>query len=148
MENILIAIDFSDITAKVIETGAKIAASCGSKLWLIHVAEPDPDFVGFETGPQSKRDWRAKTFREEHRLIQTEANKLSDRGLDVTPLLIQGVTVETIIQEANKLQADLIVLGSHGHNVIYKTFMGSVSEGVLTHAACPVLLVPSKMLNL
>ncbi|BAU67308.1 hypothetical protein STA3757_47190 [Stanieria sp. NIES-3757] len=147
MNNILIAIDFSDLTPKVIETGAKIAASFGSKIWLIHVAAPDPDFVGFETGPQSKRDWRAKTFREEHRLIQAEAATLSDRGLDVTPLLIQGVTVETLVQEAEKLQADLIVLGSHGHNVLYKTFMGSVSEGVLTQASCPVLLVPTKMLN-
>jgi nucleotide-binding universal stress UspA family protein len=144
MKNILIALDFSEITPKVIQTAAEIGASFGSKLWLIHVADPDPDFVGFETGPPSKRDWRAKMFREEHRLIQAEAAKLSDRGLDVTPLLIQGVTAETIIQEANKLQADLIVLGSHGHNPLYKTIMGSVSEGVVSQASCPVLLVPAK----
>lgn len=49
------------------------------------------------------------------------------------------------IQEAKKLQANLIVLGSSGDNAIYKTLMGSVSESVLTQATCPVLLIPSKL---
>ena len=144
MQNILAAIDFSDVTLMVVEKATEIARCCSCKLWLIHIAAPDPDFVGYDTGPPSKRDWRAKTLRKEHRYIQDKALELEQSGIDVTPLLIQGTTVETIISEASRLNTDMIVIGSHGHSALYKTLVGSVSEGVIRHASCPVLIVPAK----
>ena len=68
--------------------------------------------------------------------------ELEQSGIDVTPLLIQGATVATIIEESSKLKADMIVIGSHGHGALYKTLVGSVSEGIIRKAACPVLIVP------
>ena len=144
MDNILAAIDFSDITPTVVDKAADIAQCFSSKLWLIHIAAPNPDFVGYGTGPQSKRDWRAKTLREEHRYIQDKALELEQNGINVTPLLLQGTTVETILQEASKLKADMIVIGSHGHGALYKALVGSVSEGIIRNASCPVLIVPAK----
>ena len=144
MENIVTAIDFSEITEKVIERAAEIARCFASKLWLIHIAAPEPDFVGYGTGPQSKRDWRAKTLREEHRYIQEKARELSQSGIKVTTLLLQGETVETILREAAKLNAEMIVVGSHGHGALYKALVGSVSEGIIRQASCPVLIVPSQ----
>ncbi len=147
MDNILAAIDFSDITPMVVDKAAEIAKSFSSKLWLIHIAAPDPDFVGYGTGPQSQRDWRAKTLREEHRYIQDKALALEKSGINVTPLLIQGATVETILQEAMKLNAEMIVIGSHGHGSLYKALVGSVSEGIIRKASCPVLIVPANAKN-
>ena len=142
MDNILAAIDFSDITPKVVDRATEMARSFSCKLWLIHVAAPDPDFVGYGTGPQCERDWRAKTLRKEHKYLQDKALELEQSGIDVTPLLIQGATVATIIEESSKLKADMIVIGSHGHGALYKTLVGSVSEGIIRKAACPVLIVP------
>ena len=144
MDNILAAIDFSPITPTVVDKAAEIARCFASKLWLIHIAAPEPDFVGYGTGPQSKRDWRAKTLREEHRYIQDKALELEQSGIDVTPLLVQGMTVETILQEASKLKTDMIVIGSHGHGALYKALVGSVSAGIIGKASCPVLIVPAK----
>lgn len=144
MKNILAAIDFSDISPLVIDRAAAISQCFASKLWLIHVAAPDPDFIGYGTGPQCERDWRAKTLKGEHQYIQERALELEQKGIDVTPLLIQGATVETIIKEAKKLEADMIVIGSHGHGALYKALMGNVSEGVIRKASCPVLIVPAK----
>ena len=144
MDNILAAIDFSDVSPMVIEEAATIAQSFASKLWLIHVAAPDSDFVSFDTGPQCERDWKAQVLREEHRYIQDAALALEQRGINVTPLLIQGATIDTILQEASKLQAEMIVMGSHGHGALYKAIVGSVSEGVIRKAVCPVLIVPAR----
>ncbi len=144
MDNILAAIDFSHITPTVVDKAAEIARRFASKLWLLHIAAPDPDFVGYSTGPQSKRDWRAKTLREEHRYIQDKALELEQSGINVTPLLVQGATVETILQEASKLKADMIVIGSHGHGALHKALVGSVSAGIIRQASCPVLIVPAK----
>lgn len=147
MKNVLAAIDFSDVTAKVITIAAEIAQSFSSKLWLIHVAAPEPDFVGYDTGPACERDWRAKVLRKEHKYIQEKALELEASGIDVTPLLIQGATTETILSKASQLHADLIVIGSHGHSSLYKTLVGSVSEGIIRQASCPVVVVPAKNNN-
>ena len=142
MKNILVAIDFSDVTQQVVTQGMLLARAFACRLWLIHVAAPDPDFVGYSTGPQFRRDLRAETLRDEHKYLQDQADELRKQGIDVTTLLIQGETIETILQEALKLRADIIVIGSHGHGALYKTFVGSVSEGIIRRASCPVTIVP------
>ncbi len=147
MINILAAIDFSEISSTVIDQAAAIAKSFSSKLWLIHVAAPEPDFVGYGTGPQTERDWRAQTLREEHRYLQDKALELEQNGINVTPLLIKGATVETILKEATKLKAEMIVIGSHSRSALYKTLVGSVSEGIVRQASCPVLIVPTRIKN-
>jgi nucleotide-binding universal stress UspA family protein len=47
-----------------------------------------------------------------------------------------------ILAEIHKLQADLVIMGSHGRGAIYRTLLGSTSEGVLHRSSCPVLIVP------
>ncbi|MGB3514179.1 MAG: universal stress protein [Microcoleaceae cyanobacterium] len=145
MKNIVVAIDFSPITPTIITQTQTLAQAFKSKLWLIHIAEPDPDFVGFKTGPQSKREHWAEQFRSEHQQIQDLAEQLRQKGFDAVALLLQGATVETILTEAKKLAADLIIVGSHGRSGIEKLFVGSVSEGVLKHTHCPVLVIPSSL---
>ncbi len=145
MHNILAAIDFSDITPAVVDKAAAIAKCFDSKLWLIHIAAPDPDFVGYGTGPQCERDWRAKVLRKEHQYLHDKALELEQDKINVTPLLVQGATVETILKQASKLKADMIVIGSHGHGALYQILLGSVSQGVVHQSVCPVLIVPAKI---
>ena len=57
-------------------------------------------------------------------------------------LLVQGATVEMIINEAQKLNSELIITGHHDHNFIYKAFNGSVSDDIIKKSKIPVLLVP------
>jgi len=138
----LVPIDFSEATPKVIHQAKTLAEQLTAKIWLIHVAEPDPFFVGYEPGPKSVRDNLSKKFRKEHAHLQEEAEKLRQTGIDATALLVQGPTVQTILNEAKKLKVDMIVMGSHGHGAILKLLVGSVSEGVLRKSAHPVLVVP------
>ena len=52
--------------------------------------------------------------------------------------------METILEEAAKLNADLIILGSHGHGGLLRALLGSVCEGVLRKSILPVLIVPAR----
>jgi nucleotide-binding universal stress UspA family protein len=143
----LVPVDFSPITGTVIEQAASLAGAVGGKVWLLHVVEPDPEFVGFDTGPDVVRKQLAGRWREEHRQLQEEAARLRDGGTEATARLVQGATVQTILDEAERLNANLIVLGPHRHGTLHKVILGSVSEGVLRQAACPVLIVPHGMLE-
>ena len=142
--NILAAIDFSDVTERVVDTLKQMAATFPAHVWILHVAPPDPAFVGYEAGPQAVRDQVAVEHHERHRQLQQLADRLRSAGVDATALLVQGPTVAKILAEAERLQAALIVLGSHGQGALYDLLVGSVSEGVVRASKVPVLLVPAR----
>lgn len=142
MRSIIAGIDFSENSERVLSLAADVARSFQAKLWLVHVAAPDPEFVGYEAGPQTVRDNRASELREEHRKLQRVAAGLREGGLDVAALLIEGPTVETLLKQAADVEADLLVVGSHGRGALGRTLIGSVSERVTRRAHRPVLIVP------
>jgi nucleotide-binding universal stress UspA family protein len=121
----------------------EIAKAVSGKLWFLHVAEPEPDFIGYEVGPQSVRDSLSIKFREQHRMLQEIADRVRKGGVDATALLVQGSTVETILAKAAKLGADMIIVGTHGRGAMYQLLVGSVSEGLLHNSECPILIVPT-----
>ncbi|MEW8228603.1 MAG: universal stress protein, partial [Candidatus Thiodiazotropha endolucinida] len=128
---ILVAVDLSESTVKILEKAEELAIALSAKLWLLHVAEPEPDFVGYEAGPQSVRDTLSQKFHDQHRQIQEIAQRMRENGIDATALLVQGSTVETILREASRLDVEMVVIGSHGRGAMYHLLMGSVTEGVL-----------------
>lgn len=142
MKNILVTIDFSKNEKLLIDHAFQLAKAFESKLWLIHIAAPDPDFVGYDVGPQYIRDTRASELREEHKLIQEIIEQVKAGGVDAEGLLVQGETIEMIMEESKKLTIDLIVTGHHDHSFFYKAFTGSVSNAIINKSKIPVLLVP------
>jgi nucleotide-binding universal stress UspA family protein len=143
VKKLLAALDFSEVTDAVVDQAAELAQAFSAELTLIHVAAPDPDFVGFEAGPDTVRDTRAGELRGEHRKLQELADGLRERGIATKALLIQGRTIEKILEEAARSGAGTIVIGSHGHGALHRVLLGSVSEGVVRGAACPVHVVPA-----
>ena len=142
MKTILVPVDFSDTTSGVIETAKQFAATFGSRVVLLHISEPEPDFVGFEPGPIAVRQTVARDLKQEHQKME---DLKSSCGIpDVLALHIQGPAVEKILHEAASHNAELIVIGSHGHGALYELLVGSVTAGVLKGAKCPVLVVPAR----
>jgi nucleotide-binding universal stress UspA family protein len=144
LRQILAALDFSPLSDEVAEFAAGLARACDAELTLLHVAAPDPGFVGYEVGPQHVRDQRARELRGEHRRLEELGEALRARGLRARALLIQGPTVEKILAEAERRSADLIVVGAHRRGRVSKALLGSVSEALLRRAACPVAILPPR----
>jgi len=144
MGTLLVCVDFSEATSRLIEQAARLAGAAGERIVLLHVAEPDPDFVGYGAGPDVVRHQMADQYRREIRLLEELADGLREKADvgDVLPLVVQGSTAEKILSEADKLGASMILLGTHGHGKLYHLLMGCVSQQVLKEAKVPVLLVP------
>lgn len=143
MKGLLVPVDFSAVSDATVALAEQLAKATSASVWLLHVAQPDPDFVGYEAGPPNVRDDVAHEMRGTHAHLQQYSAQLRGRGIDATALQVQGATVETILHEAERVGADLIVLGSHGHGALRRALLGSISEGVLHRATCPVVIVPS-----
>lgn len=140
--NLLVALDLSAASNDVLNAARKAAAATNAEVRLLHVAEPNPSFVGYEAGPDVVRDQVAREHRNEHRALQEHADRLREAGIDAAALLIPGPIVETILKEAEKMPADLIVLGNYGHGAVYQLVAGSTCLGVVKQTTLPLLLVP------
>lgn len=144
--NVLLVVDFSDVTTAMLDVVPTLIPTPerGSvHMYVLHVAEPEPEFVGWEAGPDVVRDQMAAEFRREHKQLEELAASLRERtDAEVTPLLVQGPIVETVGEESAKLHASLIVVGSHGHGATYDLLVGSISSGIIKHSTIPVLVVP------
>ncbi len=143
MKNILAAIDFSPVSEAVVAFAAKLAKISKGHLYLVHIASPEPDFVGYDVGPETERKAVAERFRNEHRDLQELADKVRERGVETTALLVQGPTVEKILAEAERLGSAHIVVGTHGRGAVGRLLLGSVSEGLVRHAAAPITVIPA-----
>ena len=140
--NLLVAVDFTPTSERVLQVARELAERDGGRILLLHVAEPDPDFVGYEAGPQVVRDQVADEFRTQRKALQEMAELLRSAGIDTTPLVVQGATADTILDQARRSEARYIVMGSHGRGAVYGLLIGSVSEAVIRRSAVPVVVVP------
>ena len=141
---IVVAVDLSGVSRKMIAVVRRIPRATDTKIFLVHVAEPDPEFVGWAAGPNVVRDQFAAQFKRERREVEAMAEELRADGIDAAGLVVQGPTIATILDEAERCGADLLVVGSHGHGAAYDLTVGSVSTGVIRKAKVPVLVVPDR----
>ncbi len=144
MKTILVPVDFSDCMLALLETATSMATAFAAHVILLHVAAPEPEFIGYEPGPQTVRDSVARQFAAEHHRLHEEEKHLLAKGVETKALFVQGFPVEKIIHEAKRYDVDLIIMGSHGHGVWRHLLVGSVTEGVMRQVNCPVLVVPHR----
>ena len=142
-DSILTLIDFSDVTNSVAATAIRLAKAMQVEVLFLHVGEPNPDFIGYEVGPETVRDDVARELKDEHRMLAELATRATSDGIRCRASMVQGPTVETALEQAERHSAGWIVVGSHGHGALFNLLVGSVSEGVLQGAKCPVVVVQS-----
>lgn len=142
MKNILVGIDFEDKYEQLVEKAIEFSKYEKAKIWLLHASAPDPDFVGFEGGPQFIRDVRAEELKREHIKLQELLSSIRETGSEADALLIPGATIQVILEESEKLNVDLIIVGHHKHGFLYNLFFGHQDFDIIKNAKVPVLVVP------
>jgi nucleotide-binding universal stress UspA family protein len=147
MKVVVVGVDFSPLAQRALQCALELSAPHGAEVVLVHVAAPDPDFVGMEAGPQSARDDVARELKEERAALHELAREVETSGRRVQMVMVRGAAATSLVEVASASKADLLVVGSHGKGPVKRLFLGSVSEGVLRHAPCPVLVVPELSLG-
>jgi nucleotide-binding universal stress UspA family protein len=132
--NILVGVDYSEISTLVVEQAVAIAERYRPcNLHFLHVGQFSP---GDEAGQEGRRfellAWLAA------RLPQTEEELA---GISVIAHEAGGDPSRVIVQMAKELTAGLVVLGTHGRQGLDRVLMGSVAEAVSRHCGCSVLVV-------
>ena len=145
MKTIVAALDFSDASKPILEMASELAQSFGAALHLVHVIEPEPSYSAYGFTPEE--------FPAIH-VFQKEARERADAALAkkreslpadmaVETHLLEGNPLHALLDFATEQEADLVVLGSHGHGVMASVLLGSVAEGLVRKAEVPALVVPA-----
>lgn len=146
-QRIVVPVDKSTVSQLALTEAIRLCNGQGVTLRLIHVVDSaqfswaDNEFVNII---QLQQEWKVGG----QGLLDALAAELINDEIKVETALIEvlGQTLsESIIEEATRWGADLIVMGTHGHSGLMHLLLGSVAEGVIRASSIPVLLVPHKL---
>jgi nucleotide-binding universal stress UspA family protein len=149
---VLLATDSSKEAGLAARTAAELADKSGSELHVVRVfginpwyaAYPDAtDFDGTELeDPVLEEDLQRISEQRARKLLDAEVERLRSVGGTLAQAhLLEGGAPQEIVGLAEEIGAGLIVMGSRGRGGIRRALMGSVSDSVVRHAHCPVLVV-------
>ncbi|WP_234109046.1 MULTISPECIES: universal stress protein [Chryseobacterium] len=142
MLNIILPIDFSDATDKLIEGALKFAKETNGKICLIHVAPADIGFAIGDMGFQYFPEVEQNEIKEELLRLNNIEQKILAHGVECEHLLKQGIAGDIILEYAKAKNAGYIVMGSHGRSNMYDVFVGSLTKELTKRSPIPVLVVP------
>lgn len=138
---ILVPVDGSDCSWKALEKAIELGRSFGSKILAVHVVQqPILPYADNVSGVFIDRV--IESLMEQGREILRRASEMLERaGLEFEAILETGQPAETIISLADKLEVDLVVIGSRGTSKVKRLLLGGTSDAVVHHVKCPVLVV-------
>jgi nucleotide-binding universal stress UspA family protein len=142
IRRIMVPLDFSQHVGLILDWATHLAVEHGSQLLLLHVYHLPVEFQQLE-GAYLPADFWANVKGEAEQQLARYAEQVRERGVEVEAFVLEGYPATVIIEEAQNLDADLIVIGTHGHTGLKHLLLGSIAERVVQKATCPVLTVKS-----
>jgi nucleotide-binding universal stress UspA family protein len=133
---ILVPLDQSPLAEQALGQASAVAKAshAAMDLLLVHQALP---FAGFGDAP-----WNAEQQNDEQMYLRALADEVaSGATVPVKCVVLRGEPVETICAQAREVEADLIVMTTHGRTGLSRSWLGSVADGVLRHSSIPVLML-------
>ena len=142
VQRILVPLDFSESAESILAWAGHLADEHGSTVMLLHVYHLPVEFQQLE-GAYLPPDFWANVKSEAEQKLDEHAAALRTTGVTVECHVREGYPATVIVDEADTLRCDLIVIGTHGHSGLKHLLLGSIAERVVQKAACPVLTVKS-----
>jgi len=140
MKTIFAAIDLNSNVDSILAAASDLARHYEAELVLATVESELPGAEG-AVDEDVAADLKA-AYGDAVAQLQEMANDLVNQGVNCRALMLEGKAVDQLVQAANRLHADLIVIGNHGRSPFYDTLLGGTAPGVIHRAKQNVLLVP------
>jgi nucleotide-binding universal stress UspA family protein len=140
LNTVLCPTDFSAAGGFAFETAAALAHDHGARLVILHVTQPMLVYGDMMVPPPepTPEEWKEKMWETFHKLEKADPKV---RELHVETRVAEGDPALWILETARDVEADMIVMGTHGRSGLTRLLMGSVAEEVLRKATCPVMTV-------
>ncbi len=142
MKALLVPVDFSSMTDRVIDHAVSLARALKGGITLLHVVQPPVSTGDFALPVEAVQDAINAGEKAGREKLAGYSRMLREGGLEAEARVVHGAPVLMINEEAKRVKADYIIMGSHGHGKLYDLLVGSTASGVLKDAKCAVLILP------
>jgi nucleotide-binding universal stress UspA family protein len=142
-QKILVPLDGSPLAEAALPLALSLAQRYQSRLLLITASDvlTASQYVTHPEALQLLQRVRDETLLGANDYLQDKQRELRKEGVDVQILVTEGEPAAVILEAAAEQDVDLIVMSSHGRGGLARWSFGSVSDRVLRHSPCPVLVV-------
>jgi len=137
VKSIVVAIDGSEQTEKIISRAVHMAKIHNAKVYLVHAFSPVSELLGKERLERAV----AKSIEEAHTVVDPWVKLMEEAGVKPELEIIEGPAARAILSVAGTRSADMIIMGARGLNPLAELMLGSASEQVVRRAHCPVMIV-------
>jgi nucleotide-binding universal stress UspA family protein len=137
VQKLLLATDLTDASSAATEQAFELASRLGASLLVVSVIDPGQLWLPGGTANARVDQVRARREASAQNLVE----RGRESGIPVTFLVWEGEPGESIVSAAEAERPDMVIVGSHGRGPVGRFLLGSVSEHVVRHAPCPVLVV-------
>jgi nucleotide-binding universal stress UspA family protein len=136
-KKILVATDFAAPAQAAADVGLQLAQEFHVPLVLVHAYIVPGSIVPLAPVLEYARIYTSAA----RELLEKECHRLAGRGVEVIAVLRSGVAWEEILRSAKELDADVIIMGTHGRRGVLRALLGSVAEKVVRLSTVPVLTI-------
>ena len=143
IRTILVPVDFSDCSLAGLAYSVRLARELGARIIVVHVTDLGPVIMTTEYGEYSSRRCMKAAENQCDDQMKGFLSRVDFDGVRVDTRAVVGYCPGAIHEIAATERANLIVIATHGRTGLRRAVMGSVAEGTVRHAICPVLVVPS-----
>lgn len=133
MKNILVALDFTEMSLKALRYAVPFAKQFGAKLTLVHVVEA-PAHAADSSFP-------ALHSRDKFATIERQLEDMIPPDVSVDTTVRQNIAFDGILEVAQEIDADLIITTTHGYTGLMQMFNGATVKNIVNRAPCPVLVL-------
>ena len=127
----------------VVAEAATLASAIGGRVVLLTVVQVPPLVHEYAAVMDNIAEITVAGERNAQRELGRLQGDLAEQGIPSDAIQLSGAPIAQILDQADKLSADYIVMGSHGHTALYDLLVGSTTHGVLLRAKCPVVIIPA-----
>jgi nucleotide-binding universal stress UspA family protein len=143
MKMILTPVDFSAATPAVVAEAGRLAKATEGYVVLLHVARVPLPATGFPVENETLAAVTRAVERAADRRLDELKRVLREDGVPVQALRLTGDPATDIVEQARRLRADYIVIGTRGHSALYDLVVGSTVRAVLKRSNTVVVVVPA-----
>jgi nucleotide-binding universal stress UspA family protein len=137
---VLVPTDFTESSDRALEYAVALAERLDAKVWVMHAYEIP--IIGFPDGALiATSDVAARIADASRQALERIVDRYAARGTTLQAVLREGVAYEEIKNVAELINADLIVIGTHGRRGLARALLGSVAENVIRTVTRPVLAI-------
>lgn len=141
IKKILVPIDFSENSVKILQASLYFAMSCKAQLHFIFVVQSFEDYSGFFVPHMPIARFEEELLQSSEKKMQEYLGENLPSDLPHQSKVLSGDVAEEIVMYAEAEKIDLIIMGTHGYKGLEKVLFGSVAEKVVKTASCPVMTI-------